>query len=94
MLKNEVKKSVVSSLGLFMAKKAIDGFKKKADWREYGGAPLLGVKGNVIIAHGRSDALAIKNAIRVAVNTIKINLVEKLESAIKENLIEEEKECA
>lgn len=94
MLKNEVKKSVVSILGLFMAKKAIDGFKKKADWREYGGAPLLGVKGNVIIAHGRSDALAIKNAIRVAVNTIKINLVEKLESAIKENLIEEEKECA
>ncbi|QER41586.1 phosphate acyltransferase PlsX [Thermodesulfobacterium sp. TA1] len=93
MLKNEVKKSMLSILGLLMAKKAIDGFKKKSDWREYGGAPLLGVKGNVIIAHGRSDALAIKNAIKVAINTIKINLVEKLESAIKENLVEEEKEC-
>jgi glycerol-3-phosphate acyltransferase PlsX len=92
MLKNEVKKSFISLLGMFLAKKALKGFKKKTDWREYGGAPLLGVKGNVIIAHGRSDAIAIKNAIKVAINSIRFNLVNRLETAIQENLIKEEKE--
>ncbi len=85
MLKNEVKKSFISIMGMLLAKNALKAFKKKSDWREYGGAPLLGVKGNVIIAHGRSDALAIKNAIKVAINSIKNDLVRKLEEAIKEN---------
>ncbi len=94
MLKNEVKKSFISIMGMFLAKNALKAFKKKSDWREYGGAPLLGVKGNVIIAHGRSDALAIKNAIKVAINSIKNDLVRKLEKAIKENkdYLEEEEE--
>ncbi len=94
MLKNEVKKSFISIMGMFLAKNALKSFKKKSDWREYGGAPLLGVKGNVIIAHGRSDAIAIKNAIKVAINSIKNDLVKKLETAIEENksyLEEEEK---
>jgi len=77
---------------MFLAKRALKGFKKKTDWREYGGAPLLGVEGNVIIAHGRSDAIAIKNAIKVAMNSIKFNLVNRLETAIQENLVKEEKE--
>ncbi len=83
-LKAEVKKSPISLLGMALAKGALKSFKKKSDWREYGGAPLLGVKGAVIIAHGRSDALAIKNAIKQAINFIKVNLVDRLESAIKE----------
>jgi len=85
MVKKEVKKSFISLLGIALAEKALKNFKKKADWREYGGAPLLGVKGNVIIGHGRSDALAIKNAIKQAINFIKTDLVEKLASAIKES---------
>lgn len=84
MLKNEVKASFVYLLGMKLAEGAIKNFRKKADWREHGGAPLLGVKGNVIIAHGRSDALAIENAIKVAINSIKFNLAEQLENAIKE----------
>lgn len=92
MLKNEIKTSFLYLLGMKLAEGAIKRFKKKADWREHGGAPLLGVKGNVIIAHGRSDAVAIKNAIKVAINSIKSNLVKQLENAIKKTLdIEEEK---
>jgi len=91
MLKNEVKNSFVYLLGMRLAKGAIKNFRKKADWREYGGAPLLGVKGNVIIAHGRSDPKAIKNAIKVAINFIKFNLIEQLETAITKTLEVEEK---
>ena len=92
MLKNEVKNSFIYLLGMKLAKGAIKSFRKKADWREHGGAPLLGVKGNVIIAHGRSDAVAIENAIRVAINSIKFNLVNRLENAIAKTLGVEEKE--
>ena len=84
MIKAEVKKSLLSIIGMKLAKGALRRFKEKSDWREYGGAPLLGVKGAVIIAHGRSDAVAIKNAIRQAINFIKVDLVKRLESAIKE----------
>lgn len=94
MLKNEVKTSFVYLLGMKLAEGAIRNFRKKADWREHGGAPLLGVKGNVIIAHGRSDAIAIKNAIKVAINSIKFNLVKQLENAITETIDLEEKQWA
>ena len=91
MLKSEVKNSFIYILGMKLAEGAIKNFKKKADWREHGGAPLLGVKGNVIMAHGRSDAIAIKNAIKVAIDFIKFNPIEHLEKAIIETLkIEEE----
>lgn len=91
MLKNEVKKSYLYLLGMYLSKGALQAFKKKTDWREYGGAPLLGVKGNVIIAHGKSDAYAIKNAIKQALHFSTVNLWERLERAIQENAIEEEK---
>lgn len=92
MLKNEVKNSFLYLLGMRLAKGALENFKKKADWREHGGAPLLGVKGNIIIAHGRSDAVAIENAIKVAMTFIKINLVDRLSKAISEMIKMEEKE--
>jgi len=92
MLKEEVKKSFFAKLGMALASRALKAFKKRTDWREYGGAPLLGVKGVVIIAHGRSDRIAIKNAVKVALNSIKIGLIDKLETAIQENLIKEERE--
>ena len=49
-----------------ISKTAFSSFKKRLDYSEYGGAPLLGVRGVCIICHGRSNANAIKNAIRVA----------------------------
>jgi glycerol-3-phosphate acyltransferase PlsX len=52
--------------GYLLAQGAFADFRKRVDYSEYGGAPLLGVKGVTIISHGRSNANAIKNAIRVA----------------------------
>lgn len=89
MLKNEVKKSYIYLLGMYLSRGAIRSFKKRTDWREYGGAPLLGVRGNVIISHGKSDAIAIKNAIRQALYFAKIDLASQLERAVEEHRIEE-----
>lgn len=66
MLGEEISKSLKAKLGYLLAKDAFVSFKKRVDYAEYGGAPLLGIRGNGIICHGRSNAVAIKNAIRVA----------------------------
>ncbi|HQO37880.1 MAG TPA: phosphate--acyl-ACP acyltransferase, partial [Candidatus Omnitrophota bacterium] len=63
-------------------------FKKDIDYSEYGGAPLLGVNGVVIIGHGRSNAKAVKNAIRVAKAEVENRFTEKLVAAIEsENVV-------
>jgi len=66
MLKKELKASLSSVLGAMLAKNAFMSMKKRLDYAEYGGAPLLGVNGVCIIGHGSSTPKAIKNAIRVA----------------------------
>ena len=65
-LKREIMGSALGKLGYFLLKPSFGRFRKKVDYAEYGGAPLLGVDGISIICHGRSSGLAIKNAIRVA----------------------------
>src|SRR5438067_12571860 len=65
-LRDELTKSITRKAGAFLAQSAFDGLKKRMDYSEYGGAPLLGVRGGCIVCHGRSNAKAIKNAIRVA----------------------------
>ncbi|MEK7850360.1 MAG: phosphate acyltransferase PlsX [Deltaproteobacteria bacterium] len=66
MLKEEISKSPLAKLGYLLSKGAFGRFKKKVDYSEYGGAPLLGIDGVGIIGHGGSTPKAIKNAIRVA----------------------------
>ncbi len=66
MIKEEVQKSLIARIGALLIKPALNNFKKKADFAEYGGIPLLGAKKPVIITHGRANAKAIKNAIKVA----------------------------
>jgi len=66
MLGEEIAKTLKAKLGYLLARDAFVSFKKRVDYAEYGGAPLLGIRGNAIICHGRSNAVAIKNAIRVA----------------------------
>lgn len=66
MFKRSLKDSLISRLGALLAKSAFYSLKKKMDYVEYGGAPLLGIDGISIICHGSSNAKAIKNAIRVA----------------------------
>ncbi len=69
-LKHELKRSPVRLAGAMMAKGAFKAIQKKIDPEEYGGSPLLGVNGICIIAHGSSTPLAIKNALRVAAESI------------------------
>jgi glycerol-3-phosphate acyltransferase PlsX len=66
MLREEVQRSPVYGAGLLMAKGAFRNLKRKVDYSEYGGAPLLGVNGACLIAHGRSTPKAIRNAVRFA----------------------------
>jgi len=84
-LKSEIKKSISSQLGLTLAKKPLSNFKKWFDYSNYGGAPLLGVNGGVIISHGRSSAKAIKNAIRAAYDIVDRKVIQHLEESLKES---------
>src|ERR1700729_2606342 len=82
MLKKAIKSSLKSQVGYVLSKDAFDSFRKRTDSSEYGGAPLLGVRGITIIGHGRSNALAIKNAIRVASELCRLRLNEKIEQEL------------
>lgn len=66
LLKKEISKELVTKIGAYLMGSAFKGLKKKTDYSEYGGAPLLGINGVCIISHGSSSAKAIKNAIFVA----------------------------
>lgn len=81
-LKKHLKSSSLSKLGAFLSKSSFINFKKEIDYSEYGGAPLLGVNGVVIIGHGRSNANAIKNAIRTAKEEVEGKFNEKILEAI------------
>jgi glycerol-3-phosphate acyltransferase PlsX len=74
-LKEEISKSYLSKLGYLLSKKSFSNFRKRFDYEEYGGAPLLGVDGTVIISHGRSSSNAIKNAVRVASELVKREVI-------------------
>jgi glycerol-3-phosphate acyltransferase PlsX len=82
LLKEEITGRQVSKVGAMLAKPAFDEVKRRLDYREYGGAPLLGIDGVVIIGHGRSDAVAIRNGIRLAAQTAENAVVD----AIKQGL--------
>ena len=89
MIKNEVKKSLVSKIGAALMIPALKRFKRKADFAEYGGAPLLGTKGTCIITHGRADSRAIKNALKAASDFEKTHFNDRLKENI-DNLLPEE----
>ncbi|HXA57018.1 MAG TPA: phosphate acyltransferase PlsX [Candidatus Acidoferrum sp.] len=82
MLKKAIKSSLTSQIGYALSKKAFDAFRKRTDYSEYGGAPLLGVRGVTIIGHGRSNANAIKNAVRVAADLCRAHMNEKIEQEL------------
>ncbi|MFZ0979713.1 MAG: phosphate acyltransferase PlsX [Candidatus Acidiferrales bacterium] len=82
MLKKAIKSSLRSQLGYALSKRAFDDFRKRTDYSEYGGAPLLGVKGITVIGHGRSNPNAVKNAIRVAAELCRARVNEKIEQEL------------
>ncbi len=82
MLKTELESSVLASMGYGLARKAFRRFRKRVDYSEIGGAPLLGIKGVAIICHGSSTPKAVRNAIAVAHNLADLDLAGKLERSI------------
>ena len=66
MLKAEFNSRLLSRLGYLLARPAFQGFRKRVDYAEYGGAPLLGIQGTGMICHGKSNPKAVMNAIRLA----------------------------
>jgi phosphate acyltransferase len=82
MLKKAIKSSLASQIGYALSRKAFGAFRKRTDYSEYGGAPLLGVRGITIIGHGRSNANAVKNAIRVAAELCRSGMNEKIEQEL------------
>jgi len=80
-LKHELSRTPMRRLGAFLARESFRTIKDKTNYEEYGGSPLLGVNGICIIAHGSSTPLAIKNALRVA--------AESIEQQVNPHIIEE-----
>jgi glycerol-3-phosphate acyltransferase PlsX len=74
--------TTVSKIGGLLARKALDGMKRRMDWREIGGAPLLGVDGVGFITHGRSDALAMENAIRRVRDAARTHFTDEIAAAV------------
>jgi glycerol-3-phosphate acyltransferase PlsX len=76
----------LAMIGGLLVKPALGQIKRMLDPSEEGAAPLLGVNGLVFIGHGRSDAVAIKNAVRVAKNAVEAKVLEAMKAAIEENI--------
>jgi glycerol-3-phosphate acyltransferase PlsX len=83
-LRSEIQRRPLSVLGALLARPALKATAKLLDYREFGGAPLLGVNGVVIVGHGRSDALAIENAIRVAIEMVRADVVGTIRDDIQD----------
>ncbi len=79
-----MKKGIFGKLSLLLAKRNLLEFKRAVDYAEYGGAPLLGVDGVVIIGHGRSNSTAVKNAIKAAVRELKNDVTAQINKKINE----------
>lgn len=85
MLKDEIKQSFLSKVGYLLSLKAFNNFKKKVDYAEYGGAPLLGIDGVGMICHGGSNVKAIKNAIRFAHEHAQKRINRRMAEKLEEN---------
>lgn len=78
MLRREIGSRFLAKLGYLLARPAFKAFKKRVDYAEYGGAPLLGIEGVGMICHGGSTPVAIKNAIRMARDYVAMEVNSKL----------------
>jgi glycerol-3-phosphate acyltransferase PlsX len=83
LLQESLEATLTRKIGYVLARAAFTEFKKRVDYSEYGGAPLLGVKGVCIICHGRSNGKAIRNAIRVAAEFSTGRVNERIENELR-----------
>ncbi|MBI2837282.1 MAG: phosphate acyltransferase PlsX [Acidobacteria bacterium] len=89
LLRGEIEKGLLYRIGYIMARPAFRQFKKRLDYSEYGGAPLLGIKGVCLICHGRSPAKAIKNAVRVAGEFAQMRIADRIRTEIEKTFKKE-----
>jgi glycerol-3-phosphate acyltransferase PlsX len=85
LLKREIFKSPIAIFGAMLLKSSLSQAKKSVDYSEYGGAPLLGVDGLVLISHGRSSPKAIKNAVRAAKEQAEHNVLKRIKEEMIKN---------
>ncbi|WP_089406705.1 phosphate acyltransferase PlsX [Granulicella rosea] len=83
LLRESLKSTVTSQVGALLSRRAFSDFKKRLDYSEYGGAPLLGVRGVCIVGHGSSNAKAIMNGIRVAAEFAHAEVNAGIEAALR-----------
>jgi glycerol-3-phosphate acyltransferase PlsX len=84
LIKRELSASVITKTGAVLARPAFQNLKKRLDYAEYGGAPLLGVRKIVVVGHGSSNALAVRNAIRNVKEFSEHGALERIERGIAE----------
>jgi len=82
MLRQEISSTFMSRVGYLLSRGAFRRFRRRIDYAEYGGMPLLGVRGCAIICHGRSSAKAIKNAVRVAAEVIESRVNDRIQEVM------------
>jgi phosphate acyltransferase len=83
LLREALKSTVTSQVGALLSRRAFNDFKKRLDYSEYGGAPLLGVRGACIVGHGSSNERAIMNGIRVTAEYAQAELSSSIESMLR-----------
>jgi glycerol-3-phosphate acyltransferase PlsX len=83
LLRESLKSTVTSQVGALLSRKAFNEFKKRLDYSEYGGAPLLGVRGVCIVGHGSSNEKAVMNGIRVAAEFAQAEVNSGIELALR-----------
>jgi glycerol-3-phosphate acyltransferase PlsX len=89
MLKEQMTSTLVSTLAAAVLKPGLKKLYKRIDYAEYGGVPLLGINGSAIIAHGRSNAKAIKNALRVAKQTAETGVAQAIAEGLAKLKVEQ-----
>jgi phosphate acyltransferase len=81
-LRDEIPRTLAGKVGGMLIRPRVREIRNRIDWREFGGAPLLGIDGVAVVAHGRSDARAMKNAIRVTRDAVENDLVGKIRAEV------------
>ncbi len=85
-LRTDIEKSLIRKIGYLLVRPAFQNLKRRVDYAEYGGAPLVGINGISIISHGRSSDRAIKNAVRVAAELAKSDVNKHVHEDIEKNM--------
>jgi len=78
LLRQELSSTFGTRMGYLLSRQAYRRFRKRLDYSEYGGAPLVGLNGLCIVGHGRSSPKAVRNAVAMAARFVNVRLVEKL----------------